>query len=42
MLQGLSRKEKAEAEHEAKILQSVSHDRIIRYVDSGIADGKLW
>eukprot|EP00043_Microstomoeca_roanoka_P004383 m.49299 g.49299 ORF g.49299 m.49299 type:complete len:262 (-) comp12466_c0_seq1:317-1102(-) len=41
-LNGLSAKDKQEAEHEAAVLKGLSHRNIIRYVDSGVSFGKLW
>lgn len=42
MLEGLSAKEKLEAQNEAKLLRQLDHVYIVHYVDSGVQHGKLW
>ena len=42
MLDGLSSREKLEAQNEAKLLRQLDHPYIVKYVDSGVNHGKLW
>jgi NIMA (never in mitosis gene a)-related kinase 1/4/5 len=42
LLEGLSAKDKLEAQNEAKVLKQLGHPSIVKYVDSGMQHGKLW
>jgi NIMA (never in mitosis gene a)-related kinase len=42
MLEGLSAREKLEAQNEAKLLRQLDHPYIVKYEDSGVQHGKLW